>query len=173
MTAPEHMAVREELMKREPLFHRPEFGTKRSDFERMTAPTFWEVGASGRRFSRQFVLDTLERRYDSPTEEVWEVADFHCFEIATDNYLATYTLIQGERVTRRATIWRHTADGWQVLYATGIDENRKKEAGAHQAALNISTRISKRAMLSTKTNAAECVYDVLNMSLVVSWRRNM
>jgi hypothetical protein len=119
VTAPEHLAVREELMKREPLFHRPEFGTKRSDFERMTAPTFWEVGASGRRFSRQFVLDTLEGRYDSPTEEVWEVADFHCLEIATDNYLATYTLMQGGRVTRRATIWRRTGDGWKILYHQG------------------------------------------------------
>src|SRR5690348_14176155 len=82
VTAPRHMAVRDELMKREPIFHRPEFGTTRADFERMTAPTFWEVGASGRRFSRQFVLDTLEGRYVSPSEDVWEVGDFHCFEIA-------------------------------------------------------------------------------------------
>jgi hypothetical protein len=118
-TAPEHMAVREELMQREPLFHRPEFGTKRADFERMTVPEFWEVGASGRRFSRQFVLNTLEERYQSPTEDVWEVGDFHCLEIAAENYLVTYTLIQGERVTRRATIWRRTSDGWQIVYHQG------------------------------------------------------
>lgn len=119
VTAPEHMSVRDELMRREPLFHRPEFGTARSDFERMTAPTFWEVGASGRRFSREFVLDTLEARYANATEDVWEVGDFHCTEIAANNYLATYTLIQGNRVTRRATIWRRTVDGWQILYHQG------------------------------------------------------
>ena len=33
VTAPEHKAVLHELMQREPLFHRPEFGTKRNDFE--------------------------------------------------------------------------------------------------------------------------------------------
>jgi hypothetical protein len=119
VTAPEHMAVLHELMQREPLFHRPEFGTTRKDFERMTAPTFWEVGASGRRFSRQFVLDVLEKRYENSTEDVWEIGGFHCLEIAADNYLITYTLVQGERVTRRATIWRRTAEGWQILYHQG------------------------------------------------------
>jgi hypothetical protein len=43
VTAPEHESVLQELMRREPLFHRPEFGTTRKDFERMTAPGYWEV----------------------------------------------------------------------------------------------------------------------------------
>jgi hypothetical protein len=119
VTAPEHMVVLHELMQREPLFHRPEFGTTRKDFEKMTDPAFWEVGASGRRFSREFVLDGLEKRYEHSTEAVWEIGDFHCLEIATDNYLVTYTLIQGDRITRRATIWRRTADGWQIVYHQG------------------------------------------------------
>jgi hypothetical protein len=119
VTAPEHMAVLHELMRREPLFHRAEFGTTRKDFEKMTAPDFREVSASGRRFSREFVLDALEARYEHPTEDVWEVGDFHCLEIAADNYLVTYTLIQGERMTRRATIWRRTVDGWQIVYHQG------------------------------------------------------
>ncbi len=119
VTAPEHIAVLEELMRREPLFHRAEFGTTRKDFEKMTAPEFREVSASGRRFSREFVLNTLEQRYEHPTEDVWEVGDFHCLEIAADNYLVTYTLIQGERITRRATIWRRTVDGWQIVYHQG------------------------------------------------------
>jgi hypothetical protein len=118
-TAPEHMAVRDELMQREPLFHRAEFGITRKDFEKMTAPEFWEVGASGRRFSREFVLSVLEDRYKNATEAVWEIGDFHCVEIAADNYLVTYTLIQGQRVTRRATIWRRAVDGWQIVYHQG------------------------------------------------------
>lgn len=119
VTQPEHSAVLQELMQREPLFHRPELGTTREDFEKMTAPTFWEVGASGRRYSRPFVLDTLEKRYENPSEDVWELDDVHCAKIAADNYLLTYTLIQGERVTRRATIWRRAAEGWQVVYHQG------------------------------------------------------
>ncbi len=105
VTAPQHLAVLQELIAREPLFHRAEFGTTRRDFERMTAPEFWEVGASGRRYSRQFCLDTLQKRYEHPTEDVWEVGEFHCLQIAADNYLLTYKLAQGERGDpRRATI---------------------------------------------------------------------
>lgn len=111
--------VMEELRRREPIFHRPEFGTTRADFERMTEPTFWEVGASGRLYSREYVLDLLERRYANPTEDVWETRDFRCDEIAADNYLLTYTLSQGARVTRRATIWRRTAEGWKIVYHQG------------------------------------------------------
>jgi hypothetical protein len=61
----------------------------------MTAPDFWEVTASGRRISRQFVLNTLESRYQTPTADVWEIEDFRCQQIAADNYLVTYTLFQG------------------------------------------------------------------------------
>ncbi len=117
--APEHAAVRDELMQREPIFHRAAFGTARKDFEKMTAPEFWEVGASGRRYSREFVLNVLEERYENATEDVWEIGDFQCQEIAADNYLATYTLIQGQRVTRRTTIWRHTPDGWKIVFHQG------------------------------------------------------
>ena len=85
----------------------------------MTAPEYREVSASGRRFSRAFVLDTLEPRFEHPTADVWEVGNFHCVEIAADNYLVTYTLVQGERITRRATIWRRTVGGWQIVYHCG------------------------------------------------------
>ena len=33
------------LRAREPLFHRPELGTSRADFERMIVDSFWEIGA--------------------------------------------------------------------------------------------------------------------------------
>lgn len=119
VTAPEHLAVRDELMRREPLFHRAEFGTTRKDFDKVLAAGFWETSASGRRFSREFILNTLEKRYENSTEDVWEVGDFYCLEIAADNYLVTYTLIQGQRVSRRATIWRRTTGDWQAVYHQG------------------------------------------------------
>lgn len=119
ITDPKHADVLEQLIKREPIFHRPEFGTSRSDFENMTEPEFWEVGASGRRFSRDYVLDILEKRMATPHDDVWEADDFHCLEIAPDNFLLTYTLRQEDRVTRRCTIWRRRADGWGIVYHQG------------------------------------------------------
>jgi hypothetical protein len=119
VTAPELMPILEELRRREPIFHHPEFGTTRRDYEAMTHADFWEVGASGRRYSREFVLDTLESRLPDPGEDKWVISDFLCREIARGNYLITYTLAQGPRITRRATLWRHTPKGWQALYHQG------------------------------------------------------
>jgi hypothetical protein len=119
-TAPELEGVLAELARREPIFHRPEFGTTRADFERMTAEDYWETGASGRRYSRQAVLDGLEERFSIPHEDVWEAMDFHCRGLGEDTYLLTYTLLQDHaRLTRRATIWRNTADGWKIVYHQG------------------------------------------------------
>jgi hypothetical protein len=119
VTSPALLAVLEELKQREPIFHHPEFGTTRRDYENMADPEFWEVGASGRRYSREFVLDTLDNRVPDPDESKWLTRDFQCREIAGDNFLITYTLIQGPRITRRATLWRRTATGWKVLYHQG------------------------------------------------------
>jgi hypothetical protein len=56
VTDPTLMDVLDELRAREPLFHRREFGTTRSHFEAMTSDDFWEVGSSGRAYSREYVL---------------------------------------------------------------------------------------------------------------------
>ena len=49
------LGVLGELAQREPLFHRRELVNSRADFERETADDFWETGASGRRYSREYV----------------------------------------------------------------------------------------------------------------------
>jgi hypothetical protein len=116
---PANLDVLNELIKREPIFHRPELGTTRQDFENMTTEMFWEVGASGRRYSRKYVMDTLELRHSQPHEDIWGTQDFHCLEIAPNNYLVTYTLIQGERVTRRSTIWQRCGTDWRIVYHQG------------------------------------------------------
>ncbi len=109
-----------ELSRREPIFHRPEFGTTRADFERMTAEDFWEVGASGRVYSREWVLDELERRQANPQPERMEASGFALKRLAPDVFRVTYTLVQEEtRRTRRSTLWKHTAEGWKILYHQG------------------------------------------------------
>ena len=114
------MSVLDELRNREPIFHRPEPGTTRADFENMMVADFWEVGASGRRYSRAAVLDVLERRCAGGyIDDKLEATDFHCRRLADDVYLLTYTLFQGERKTRRATIWRHTDTGWKIVFHQG------------------------------------------------------
>jgi hypothetical protein len=119
-TAPELQDVLAALSAREPIFHRPEFGTTRADFEKMMGEDYWETGASGRRYSRMTVLDELERRYSAPHNDVWETRDFHCRRLGPDIFLLTYTLLQdSRRLTRRSTIWQSTGDGWKIVYHQG------------------------------------------------------
>jgi hypothetical protein len=80
---------------------------------------FWEVGASGRRYTRKHTLEVLEKRTGTLDEELWETTDFRCQELAADLYLLTYTLRQGERITRRSTIWRRSTEGWKVVFHQG------------------------------------------------------
>ena len=119
-TDPSLLGVLNELISREPIFHRPEWGTTRAHFENMTVADFWEVGASGRRYSRDDVLAELERRQAAPTVDVWEATGFHCRELAQDLYLLTYTLLQdNSRKTRRSTIWQRTRENWKIVFHQG------------------------------------------------------
>ena len=118
-TRDELKEVMAELLCREPLFHREEFGVTREDFEGMTEPSFWEVGASGKRYSREFVIDTLTNRYKNLKRDTWHIEDFQCQEIAPHNFLVTYTLHQGKRLSRRSTIWRKLTGNWKIVYHQG------------------------------------------------------
>lgn len=119
-TPPHLQEVLDELRRREPIFHHPGFGTSRADYVRMTGDDFWEIGASGQRYSREFVLDVLEARLANPVDESdWESRDFHVRELAPDVYLLTYTLRQGERLTRRSTIWRRADGDWKIVFHQG------------------------------------------------------
>lgn len=114
--------VRAELRDREPVFHRPERGTSRADWEGMTVPDYWEVGASGSVYDRVFVLDTLAVRYADPAYDPMggmELDDFAVREAGGGVWLATYRLRQGERLSRRVSVWRQAADGWQLVYHQG------------------------------------------------------
>jgi hypothetical protein len=51
-TNPKILAMMEEFIKREPIFHRREWGTSRSDLENMTDEQFWEIGASGQIYTQ-------------------------------------------------------------------------------------------------------------------------
>ncbi len=102
----------------------PEFGLEPADFARRTAADYWEVGASGRRYGRDFILQTLA---DSPpvnaTTARWRASGHALRQLSTtpgaETYLLTYSLRQSDRLTRRSTLWQRTPTGWQILYHQG------------------------------------------------------
>jgi hypothetical protein len=112
--------VLEELRSREPIFHSEQFGRSLEDFERATAIDFWEVGASGRRYSRAFILAMRSREaLVDATAAGWRASDFGLRRLAPDCFLLTYTLDQQGRITRRATVWERASEGWRVVYHQG------------------------------------------------------
>lgn len=111
--------VLEQLKQLEPLIYAANDGRHRPYFEQLLAPDFWEVGASGTKYSRQFVLKVLDERQKNSTAEAWRATGFHLQEIAPGTFLLTYTLEQPARTTRRATLWRDTPTGWSLLYHQG------------------------------------------------------
>ena len=122
------LPVLEELRRREPIFHRPEFASDRAGFEQMMSPDYCEVGASGRRYSREFILQTLEQTPPVDADAAgWQSWDHECRHLGPNTYLLTYRLRQGERLTRRATIWRNTPQGWQILYHQGTIVSTEEE----------------------------------------------
>ncbi|HKB59858.1 MAG TPA: hypothetical protein VKC56_07395 [Gallionellaceae bacterium] len=114
--------IARQLAALEPIFHRPELGTARADFERMMVKDYWEVGASGRIYTRDYVLEVLEQRHRAAPAQAEHlvVTDFVCRRICGDTWLATYQLEQaGGRLSRRSTLWQRAEAGWLALYHQG------------------------------------------------------
>jgi hypothetical protein len=119
-TDPALNEVLNQLIRREPIFHRPELGTTRAALVGMTAFDFWQLGVSGLRYSREFVLTVLEERQRRNVSEELQASDFRCQRLAPDLYLLTYTLLQDKnRWTRRSTLWQSTPEGWKIVFHQG------------------------------------------------------
>ncbi len=118
----------EELKAREPIFHHPEkMGKTEEDIIAQMCDEFWEVGASGSIYTKQDVIETLIDRYNDPNyQDIYEASNFKITQIAPDNFLLTYMLVQNKiRYTRRSTIWRKVSGQWKILYHQGtvIEKN--------------------------------------------------
>jgi hypothetical protein len=109
-----------ELAELEPIFHTRAFGTTLLEFEARMAPDYWEVGASGRCYSRAAIAAHLARTPAVLAEESgWRCTEHGLRVLAADTYLVTYLLFQGQRVSRRSTVWRRERGRWQILYHQG------------------------------------------------------
>jgi hypothetical protein len=118
----ELLPVLEELRRREPIFQTPAFGRTEEEFLRATAPDYWEVGASGRRYSLELILKGVRENpehFVDASEAGWRTEDFGLLRIGAETYLVTYTLDQNGRRTRRSTIWQRNGEGWRILYHQG------------------------------------------------------
>jgi hypothetical protein len=116
----ELQAVFEELRQFEPIFHTAEFGSTAEDFEDRMSPEYWEVGASGRRYSRAFILQEAGKiAHIDASHAGWQISEYGLRQFDPGIFLLTYTLNQNGRLTRRASIWQKHEGSWQILYHQG------------------------------------------------------
>lgn len=110
----------EELCQLEPIFHTETFGASAEEFSRRMSSDYWEVGASGRRYSRAFILEQAAKiALANAATCGWKTSEFGLKQLGTQTFLLTYKLDQNGRLTRRATIWKKNEEGWQILYHQG------------------------------------------------------
>jgi hypothetical protein len=114
--------ILQELISREPIFHHPDkFGRTRQDIQNQMSDDFFEIGASGRVYTKQDIIEILLDRYNDPHyHDDWQTSDFNMTTIAPDHYLVTYILTQDKtRITRRSTLWRVENNTWKIVYHQG------------------------------------------------------
>jgi hypothetical protein len=120
MNDDEFAAVLADLQEREPLFHRGQLS--RAQFEALTAPDFWEVGASGARYEREYVWSVLEERNAAGgliADDHWRTDGQRVRPLSADVFLLTYRLQQADRLSSRMTIWDRTGGTWKAIYHQG------------------------------------------------------
>ncbi len=113
-----------EFKRREPVFQHPEFGRTKKELENITDVHFYEIDVSGQRYSREQAIAIAVKRYEDPTyfgiyswpEDSWETKDFQWYTIAHNAFITTYTLIRGNQITCRTSIWRVFGNQWKILY---------------------------------------------------------
>lgn len=120
MTDQEIEIVKKELINLEPIFHHQELGTSKEILENMISDDYWEVGASGKVYTKKFIIDTLIERYSKSYSEDLEMINFRCQKIENNSFFVTYKLIQNKnRYTNRVTIWKKVNGYWKALYHQG------------------------------------------------------
>jgi len=88
---------------------------ERAAVERLLDPDFRELGASGRIWDKEAVI---ERLGEEPGERA-EVRDLAAERLARDVVLVTYRARTPERSSYRASVWVRRGDSWRVRFHQG------------------------------------------------------
>lgn len=98
---------------------RAEVRASRDALDALIAEDFMEIGAIGRSFGKQEVLERLPRERGIS----FEASDFSGRQLAPDVALLNYRSVRGDgsgdRASLRSSIWRREASGWRMVFHQG------------------------------------------------------
>jgi hypothetical protein len=116
-----HSEIEHTLLRLEHELLQPETRKSPSRLNEMIVDSFLEIGSSGKRYSKQNVISTLQ----SAPETKYSLSDFAIKEISPEITLATYRVEAVElksgnkRVSFRSSLWKKSNGKWQMLFHQG------------------------------------------------------
>ncbi|MBO6558779.1 MAG: nuclear transport factor 2 family protein [Pseudomonadales bacterium] len=82
----------------------------------LLANDFFEIGKSGRRWSRDEILEALPE--ESPIGEA-RITSFEVMALGEGTSLVSYDLELGGSITRRSSIWQKIDNSWRIRFHQG------------------------------------------------------
>jgi hypothetical protein len=103
------------LMELEKQLLQPNIRNDRAALEGMLHHDFFEFGASGKKWDRKAVIESLTKE-DAAN---YVVSDFSFHPISLNAMLITYTSeLNGQRVLR-SSIWKESGEAWKLFFHQG------------------------------------------------------
>lgn len=89
-----------------------------ADVEALLGPDFVEIGASGRRWTRDDAVELVAARRGRDPADV-ELSEVACRALGETKFLLTYAIRTRGRTSRRASIWDGGDGQWRMVYHQG------------------------------------------------------
>jgi hypothetical protein len=99
--------------------HEPDVRSDAGRLDELLDPDFVEFGASGRRWDRASIMESLLAEPVSEQGDIIEATDVAARRLADDVVLVTYTTQTPERRALRSSIWRRTDERWRMYFHQG------------------------------------------------------
>jgi len=103
----------------------PEVRKSKDRLNELIADNFLEVGASGKNYNKQDILNELPNQ----VETKFILQNFNTIEIAPDTILATYEVEKENLGTNnktfsiRTSIWKNINGMWKIIFHQGTNHN--------------------------------------------------
>lgn len=93
----------------------PSVRHSRDQLIKLLADDFIEFGSSGNVYNKADVIASLL----CETSRTLIVDAFDIKELSKELVLSTYKITEGDTITLRSSIWKHSEIGWQIVFHQG------------------------------------------------------
>lgn len=104
------------LFELEKQLHLPKTRSDKQELMKLLAPDFFEFGSSGKKWSREDIVERLPFERD---QYQIQSSDYKATFLAAGVVLVTYISKRNEESYLRSSIWREIDNNWQMVFHQG------------------------------------------------------